>query len=253
MESFRLADEAGVAYMELDVHLTKDDELIVIHDQSVSRTTGRRGRVGKMLLNAIRQLDAGYGFTPDRGRSFPYRGKGLTIPTLDEVLSAFPEHRFTVELKRSRDESPFALATKLSERADNHRVIVASADHELLEAFRGQAPDVPTGFSKNEVRDFLARLRERRLAGYRPVAQAFQVPEYYGLRRVVSKSVIEAIHSYGLEVHVWTVNDPLQMRRLLEWGVDGIMTDDPNRAVTEVDELREAIEHEQAGSGATIS
>ena len=112
---------------------------------------------------------------------------------------------------------------------------------------------MPTSFSKNEVCDFLARLRERRIDGYRPVAQAFQVPEYYGLRRVVSKPVIEAIHGFDLEVHVWTVNDPLQMRRLLEWGVDGIMTDDPNRAVAEVEELKESVEHEQAGSRATIS
>ena len=86
IESFRLAQQHGAPYVELDVHLSRDSEPVVIHDHSVSRTTGRRGRVENMTLAELRKLDAGYKFSTDHGRTFPFRGKGLQIPTLDESL-----------------------------------------------------------------------------------------------------------------------------------------------------------------------
>ena len=97
---------------------------------------------------------------------------------------------------------------------------------------------VATSFSKDEVRDVIGRVRSGSLQGYRPPGVAFQVPEYKGLRRVVSKPVIDAVHRFDVEVHVWTVNEPVHISRLLDWGVDGIMTDDPARAVRNVDALR---------------
>ena len=121
-----------------------------------------------------------------------------------------------------------ALARVLRSHRAEERVIVASSEHELLSAFRAVS-SVATSFSKEEVRDFLLRLRDGSMEGYRPPGVAFQVPEYKGLRRVVSKSVIEAVHAYSVEVHVWTVNEPVHIARLLSWGVDGIMTDDPAR------------------------
>ena len=180
-----------------------------------------------MAVSEIRRLDAGFKFTMDHGRTFPYRGKGLTIPTLTEVLETFPAMRITVEMKPTRDGLASALAQKLRQHRAEDRVIVASHDHELLQRFREASTSVATSFSKNEVRDFLARLRNGALDGYRPPGVAFQVPEYKGLRRVVSKNVIDAVHRFDVEVHVWTVNEPVHITRLLDWGVDGIMTDDP--------------------------
>jgi glycerophosphoryl diester phosphodiesterase len=238
MEAFRLAREQGVSYIELDVHLTADAELAVIHDSSVSRTTGRRGRVENMSLAELRKLDAGFKFTMDHGRTFPYRGKGLRIPTLGEVLDAFPDLGVTVEIKETRPGVVDALARVLRSHRAEDRVIVASSEHPLLSAFRAAAPSVATSFSKDEIRDFLLRLRDGSMEGYRPPGVAFQVPEYKGLRRVVSKSVIEAVHAYAVEVHVWTVNEPVHIARLLSWGVDGIMTDDPARAIANVAVLR---------------
>jgi glycerophosphoryl diester phosphodiesterase len=238
MEAFRLAREQGVSYIELDVHLTADAELAVIHDSSVSRTTGRRGRVENMSLAELRKLDAGFKFTMDHGRTFPYRGKGLRIPTLGEVLDAFPDLGVTVEIKETRPGVVDALARVLRSHRAEERVIVASSEHGLLSAFRAAVSSVATSFSKEEVRDFLLRLRDGSMEGYRPPGVAFQVPEYKGLRRVVSKSVIEAVHAYPVEVHVWTVNEPVHIARLLSWGVDGIMTDDPARAIANVAALR---------------
>ncbi len=242
LEAFRLARELGVPYLELDVHLSADGELVVIHDSSVSRTTGRRGRVENMTVAELRKLDAGYKFTMDHGRTFPYRGKGLRIPTLNEVLDAFPEMRITVELKPTRDGVTAKLAEKLRLHHAEERVIVASSEHELLRRFRDAAPHVSTSFSKDEVRDFLVRLRGGAMDGYRPPGRALQVPEYKGLRRVVSKPVIDAIHHLGVEIHVWTVNEPVHIARLLDWGVDGIMTDDPGRAIANVTALQPPVE-----------
>lgn len=242
LASFRLAREQGAPYLEMDIHLSADGEPVIIHDNSVSRTTGRRGRVENMTLAELRQLDAGYSFSTDYERTFPYRGKGLTIPTLDEVLTAFADTGLTLELKRTRDGVERAVANMLARHGAEERVIVASLDHGILARFREAAPTVPTSFSKDEVRDFLTRLRAGKLAGYRAPAAAFQVPEYKGLRRVVSKPVIEAVHSFDVEVHVWTVNEPVHIARLLDWGVDGIMTDDPARAFANVSALNSSAE-----------
>lgn len=238
LESFRLAREQGASYIELDVHLSADGEVVVIHDQSVSRTTGRRGRVENMTLGELRKLDSGYKFTTDHGRTFPYRDRGVTIPTLDEVLEASPNLGIVIELKRTREQIVVALAQKLRAHGAEDRVIVASHEHRLIAGFREEAPMVATSFSKDEVRDFLVRVRSGSLQGYRPPGVAFQVPEYKGLRRVVSKPVIDAVHGFDVEVHVWTVNEPVHISRLLDWGVDGIMTDDPARAVRNVEALR---------------
>jgi glycerophosphoryl diester phosphodiesterase len=226
---------------EKDVHLSTDGHVVVIHDNSVSRTTGRRGRVEKMTLPEIRRLDAGHEFTLDRGRSFPYRGRGVVIPTLEEVLREFPDARITIEIKRTRKGIGRAVLEVLRHCQASERVLVASHEHQPLREFRSLDGNVPTSFSKTEVREFLARIREGATDGYRPPGVALQVPEYFGLRRVTSVAFIEAAHRLDLEVHVWTVNEPVHIKRLLSWGVDGIMTDDPARAVASVAEVARAV------------
>lgn len=237
VESFRLARNAGAPYLELDVHLSADGHVVVIHDNSVSRTTGRRGRVERMSFSELRRLDAGHEFTLDRGRSFPYRGRGLRIPTLEEVLREFPEARFTIEIKKTRKGIGRAVLDVIRGCDATERVLVASHEHTHLQEFRSLDGDVPTSFSKSEVRAFLACVRAGDTNGYQAPGNALQVPEYFGLRRVTSVAFIEAAHRLGVEVHVWTVNEPVHMRRLLRWGVDGIMTDDPARALASVGEL----------------
>ncbi len=229
-----MARDLGARYFEMDIHLTADGQLVVIHDNSVARTTGRRGRVENMTFEDLRKLDAGFKFSTDYGRTFPFRDQGVQIPTLDEVLTLFPDVGMTLELKRTREGVEEAVAGLLARRGALSRVIVASHEHDTVSRFRRAAPTVATSFSKDEVREFLIRLRDDDLSGYEPPGAFFQVPEYKGLRRVVSKPVIDAVHAFGVEVHVWTVNEPVHMRRLLDWGVDGIMTDDPARAFADV-------------------
>ncbi len=237
LEAFRVAWEQGAPYLEMDVRSSADGAVMVIHDASVSRTTGRRGRIENMTFGDIRRLDAGYTFTPDHGRTFPYRGKGIAIPTLEEVLNAFPEARLNIEIKPSRAGLERAVLDIIRRHGAESRVFVAAHEHELIERFRALDGDVLTGFSKKEVREFLSRVKGKGFDGYRPQGVALQVPEYFGLRRILSPAFIDAAHRFEREVHVWTVNQPLRMKRLLGWGVDGIMTDDPARAFDAVEVL----------------
>ena len=221
--------------------MSVDGQVMVIHDSSVSRTTGHRGRIENMTFDAIRQLDAGHRFTPDHGRNFPYRGRGLVIPTFEEILGAFPEARLNIEIKRSRDGVDAAVLALITKYEASERVVIAAHEHDILERFRALEPKILTSFSKVEVREFLSRTRSKKdQSDYRPPGFAIQVPEYFGLRRVLSPCMIEAAHRLRLEVHVWTVNQPLRIARLIDWGVDGIMTDDPGRALKAVDALQMA-------------
>ena len=250
LESFRLALAAGAPYFELDVRLSADGSLMVIHDPSVIRTTSRRGQVEKLTLGVLRELDAGWGFTPDHGHSFPYRGRGLRIPTLEEVLTSFPEARLTIEIKRSRPGVAEAVAQVVRRLAADSRILVASFEHDLLCRFRELAPSVPTAFSKLEVRQFLARVREGSFADYQAPGEALQVPEYFGLRRVVSPALLDAAHARGVEVHVWGVNEISNLRRLVSLGVDGLMVDDPAAVLAAIEELGETSRAASAASAA---
>lgn len=241
LEAFRTALEVGSPYLEMDVHSSADGQIMVIHDSSVSRTTGRRGRIENMTFDAIRRLDAGYRFSLDHGRTFPYRDKGLVIPTLEEVLEAFPNTRLNIEIKRSREGIEAGVAELLAKYEASERVVIAAQEHDILVRFRALDSTVLTSFSKVEVREFLSKVRSKKdLGDYRPPGFALQVPEYFGLRRVLSPCLIEAAHRLRLEVHVWTVNQPLQIARLIDWGVDGIMTDDPELALKAIEALETA-------------
>jgi glycerophosphoryl diester phosphodiesterase len=249
LKAFRLAWEDGAPYLELDLRLSADGHLVVSHDNSVARTTGRRGRVENMTFDELRQLDAGYCFTPDHGRTYPYRGRGLLIPAFEEVMEAFSRARLNVEIKRSREGIEESVANAIHRYGASERVVIAAREHDILERFRALDGGIHTSFSKDEVREFLGCVRAGDFLHYEPSGVALQVPEYFGLRRVVSPPVIEAAHHIGVEVHVWTVNEPVHIERLLGWGVDGIMTDDPARALAEVEALREGARRNMSEEG----
>jgi glycerophosphoryl diester phosphodiesterase len=237
IEAFRIAWDEGAAYLELDVRLTADGNVVVIHDSSVYRITGRRGRVEEMPLDEIRRLDAGWRYTPDRGRTFPYRGRGLVVPLFEEVIEGFPEARLNIEIKRSREGAEEAVADILRRLGATDRVLVTAREHDILQRFRTLDVGAATGFSKKEIREFLARSRSCDVDDPPPPGAALQVPERFCFRRIVSPPLVAAAHRLGIEVHVWTVNEADRIKRLLGWGVDGIMTDDPGRAFASVMEL----------------
>lgn len=238
LEGFERATREGVDVLELDVRLSADGRVVVLHDATVARTTdwnersAAPGEVSRLTWEELKTLDAGHRFSPDGGESFPFRGRGVRIPLLAEVLSAFPEHLFTVELKEA-PQAEFVARVADVVRPHAERVCLASFSHRLLRAARRTAPDLATSFSGREIRDayLLSRLG---LAGLLPArGVVYQAPLFAnhdagrGLR-VVDRRFLAAAHRRGLPVTVWTINEPERMRELIALGVDGITTDRPD-------------------------
>lgn len=228
MLAFSNAVSLGADMLETDIHATKDGVLVTIHDASVNRTTNGRGLVKDMTLAQLKALDAGYQWTSDGGKTFPFRGKGVTVATLDELFTAFPNMPMTVEIKQ--DDPP--IAAKLCETLKQHRmtdkVIVASFKDSALKEFRAACPDVLTSMTESEVRPivFLSLVNLAGLA--RPAGESLQVPVSAGGIPVVTKRLVREAIRKNVSVQVWTINDEVEMRRLVGLGVNGIMTDRPD-------------------------
>jgi glycerophosphoryl diester phosphodiesterase len=229
LHAFERAAALGVDVLETDVRATKDGELVVFHDEGVERTTDGAGRVGSLTLAELKRLDAAYRFSPDGGRGFPLRGAGVTVPTLREVFEALPHMRFNIEPKQAAPAASASLCRLIREHDMAERVLVASFSATVVEEFRRECPEVATAAASGEVASFLTLHNAGLAHSYSPVMQALQVPERAGALTVLTRGFVESAHGRNLRVHAWTVNAEGEMRRLVEMGVDGIMTDYPDR------------------------
>ncbi len=231
IEACRAALEAGADWLELDLHRTADGVLVCSHDATVDRTTDGRGAIAAMTFAELSELDAGWAFSPD-GESSPFRGTGVRIPTLRAVLEAFPGQRFVLEVKQRQPSMMADLVTLLDELGARERVIVGAMREGMLSELRALAPGLRTGYGPLELvgLELLPRWMED---GYTPPAEALFIPEWMAEPRLVSRCA-----RLGLEVYVWTVNDRATMRRLIELGVDGIITDHPTRLEAVLEEFR---------------
>ncbi|MDQ3803725.1 MAG: glycerophosphodiester phosphodiesterase [Acidobacteriota bacterium] len=227
--AFGRAVEMGADVIETDARLTADGALVLFHDETVGRTTDGAGRVSELTLAELKRLDAGYRWSPDGGRTFPFRGRGLTIPTLGEAFARTGGVRFNIEPKHDSDALAGALCAALRGHGMVERVVVGSFSHAALEKFRRACPEVATSASPSEASSFLALYRAGLAGSYSPPMRALQVPEYAGGMQVLTREFVEAAHGRNLHVHAWTVNGVEDMRRLLDIGVDGVMTDYPDR------------------------
>lgn len=225
LDAFRRAlDWWRADLLEIDVQPTADGECVVIHDPTVDRTTDGRGRVGDLTLAQIQALDAGYRFTPD-GTTYPYRGTGVRISTLAEVLAALPHARVNVEIKDFRAQ--IAVQRTIREARAEHRVLVAAGDSRNRSLFADYLG--PTSAGAQDLYAFYALHLTGTTRAYRPPVDAFQMPERNGSRQVLSPRLVQQAHAHNVAIHVWTVDEEADMRRLLDWGVDGIISDRPDR------------------------
>ncbi len=232
LEAFVYSARMGVDVLELDIHSTSDGTLVVMHDAAVDRTTDGRGRVNELTLEAVKKLDAGYLFSPDGGQTFPFRGQKITVPTLREIFDALPEVTFNIEPKQHTPSIIVPLCALIRERKMVDKTIVGSFNQTTIDDFRRECPEVATSASPSEVSRFLALSKAGLGDSYSPPMQALQVPENLSNLQVVSKEFVGAAHRRNLKVHVWTINETADMQRLIEMGVDGIMTDYPDRLLT---------------------
>lgn len=229
MLAFQEAAKFPIDAIELDVHATRDGKIVVIHDPTLERTTNKTGRIVDYSWEDLRKADAGYQFDPSAKGEFPFRGRELGIPLLEEVFKAFPEMKFIIEIKQTLpaiEDSVYRLIRKY--RMDE-KVIVASEHQEPLTRIRYVANHVATNFSAEEATDLYFAHKLRMSSFYRSGGDALQIPERYRKTQVVTPGFVKAAHRKGLIVHIWTVNDPADMKRLIDCGVDGIISDHPDR------------------------
>jgi glycerophosphoryl diester phosphodiesterase len=238
--TFQKAVDLGVDVIEIDIRSTKNGKLVIIHDSTVDSTTNGTGPVNRFSLKELKRLDAGYRWSPDGGRTYPLRGKGLAIPSLDEVFMAFPKMRINIEIKEPEHEIPALLCDLIREHQKVEHVMIASFDASQLKRFRSQCPLVATSVAAREAVLFYGLQWAYLDNIYSPPAQAMQVPDRYGSTRVITHRFLKAAHARNMRVHVWTVNDTEQMRQLINLGVDGIMTDYPQRLLRLLERSRKS-------------
>lgn len=228
MFAYQHSVDLGVDVLEMDIHITKDGRLILMHDETVDRTTDGSGEIESMTLDEIKKFDAAYDWSPDEGKSFPYRGKGLTVATLEEVFKAFPEKRMTIEIKKTNASMAKPFCELIRQYNMEDKVLTASFHDERLKEFRSECPEVATSSAKNETTVFVL-LTKAFLGGfYSPKFYSLQVPEESSGITVMTEGFVRAAHARNLAVEPWTINDEETMRNFIEWGVDGIITDRPD-------------------------
>ena len=226
--AFENAVALGVDVLEMDVHSTNDGVLVLIHDDTVDRTTDGTGRVNDFALAELQQLDAGEYWTADDGATTPYRGQGVRIPTLDEVLTAFPQMKFNIEIKQVEPSIASSLCETLRAHDLTDRALIASFHPTAMNEFRAACPEVATSMVEDEIRPFFILNTIFLGALYNPPGAAFQVPEYSGSLHVLTPRFVRGAHGNNVAVHPWTIDDPADMERFLDMGVDGIITDRPD-------------------------
>jgi glycerophosphoryl diester phosphodiesterase len=228
--AFDGARECGAAYIELDIHMTRDGELVVAHDADLRRIAGRDGAIAEMTREELNAADAAYNFSLDGTDAFPFRGKGVRIPSLAEVLAAFPQERFVIEIKPSTRGLVAPMLEVIEHARMRRRVLIASEHQEPIDELRTLAPHMPTNFARGDVAAFLASLPAGAVS-YAPRGDALQLPPEHMSWKLVTAESVAAAHRIGAEVHVWTVNEEAEMRAFLALGVDGIITDYPARLI----------------------
>lgn len=235
--------ELGCSHLETDLRLTRDGEIVLFHDARLERTTNGSGEVSAFTLRELKRLDAGYWFSPD-GRSYPARGRGISIPTFEElVAAAAPAMRFNVEIKeRGRPDLPHALWEFIQRHQLQDRIIVAAEKHPLVQDFRRLcAGTVATSASRRECSQFWLA-SGLGVAGALDIRyQALQIPVKVRDFRLLTPKLLAAAKRLSIAVHVWTIDDPDEMHRLLDSGVDGLMTDYPDRLLAVVRERGAAV------------
>lgn len=252
MYALERAMRLGADMLELDIHTSADGELVVIHDGTVDRTTNGTGSVYDMRLAEIQALDAAHNAVPGEGTEsgrpesdYPFRGvrlgekkpppgfrpRDFRIPTLSEVMAAYPDVPVNIEIKGAADtdvasffRNADVLAAFLNELGRSEGIVVASFNDAALQRFHQAAPQIDLAPGTAAVATYKA-------TGVQPQAGAevFQIPIEFGGVTVTDEAFVDQIHSDGYAVHIWTINDEPTMNELLDWEVDGIMTAEPMR------------------------
>lgn len=238
--AFEKAVEIGADVLEMDAHLTRDGQIVLMHDEAVDRTTDSTGLIEDLTLEEIRQLDAAYRWSNDDGKTFPYRGQGIQVPTLEELFQRFPEMRYVIEIKLTQNPIDKPLCDLIRKHNMQEKVMIASFHDEAMQNFRITCPEVATSASRGEVTQFVL-LGKIFLSGliapqYQSIQPPYDPEESMNIPIMTERFIREA-HAKNIRVEPWTVDDPGLMRQYVEWGIDGIITDRPDLMIEVLEEM----------------
>lgn len=218
----RAVGELGYHYLELDVRLTADRIPVVFHDATLDRTTDGTGKVSDHTLSDLQSIDAAYHFGPDD--DFPLRGTGVRIPPLEDLYRAWPTVRLNIDLKGPDQE--WAVAEVIRKADAEHRTLIGSFYDRRIARFR-RITQGRVAVSAGPTAATAMWSASRAGRKIRRSVQAYQLPfNYRGFR--IDEKLIDSVHRAGAHIHLWTVNEADDMRRFLDMGVDGIVTDRPD-------------------------
>ncbi|GAE28394.1 glycerophosphoryl diester phosphodiesterase [Halalkalibacter wakoensis JCM 9140] len=240
--AFEKARELEVNAIEFDIHMTKDHELVAIHDATVDRTTDGSGKVGDMRLEDLKELDAGYYFQNEKG-DYSFRNQNVVIPTVEEIFEQFPDMKMFIEIKDTNEAETIPVMVErlwnlIQKYGLEERVLVGSFDQTIIDLFDEAADGrVAVGAGRQEVMKWVAANKLFLNGLYRPKVDAIQIPTEQKGIDLTSKRLIEFAQRWGMPVHYWTINDEETMRYLLEQGADGIITDRPDLLLEVLEEM----------------
>lgn len=240
MLAFDQATTYHVTGFEIDVRLTKDEEILIFHDESIDRTTDGTGLVANLTLEEIQSFNHGYNFRNLDGY-YPYRNEKVAAVTLRELLEKYPNMLVTIDIKDSPDTyegslMPSKLWRLIEELNATDRVIVTSFYVEQIDRFNLYAQNrVALGAGESEVRLAFRAFTSQFGHLYHPKADVFQIPIKHGMISLDSSKFIQFLDKLNIPIHYWVVNDVTTMNRLIQAGAKGIVTDRPDlvQAITQ--------------------
>lgn len=244
LTAFDHAVSLGADVLEFDTHLTKDGHLVVIHDNTVDRTTNGTGKINEMTLEEVQDLDAGYQFTNEKDE-YVFRDQGIYIPTVEEVFQKYPNMRFLIELKDTNVPEMYEeMIQELWHLIQNYQmednVMVGSFAHEINERFEEVSKgNIPIGAGEEEVRDFATKHVARLNGLAASNVDSLQLPTEGDGFDLTSKNIIQSAKARNISVYYWTINDKETMNELIDKKVNGIMTDYPDLLIEVLEERNE--------------
>jgi len=214
--------------LEGDVQITADNVAVIIHDDTVNRTTNGQGPVSGKTLEEIKSLDAAYNFTTDGGQTFPLRGKGITIPTLDELLETFPDNTFLFEIKPFT-ENIKPIVEPIIKRNMQEHVYLASVHPQTIQKIRNEYPQIKTCITIADSAEFLAALQSDNWSDYVPPAKMLAISEGMEKSFKLTSEKMKKIKEKGIQILIFTINQPEKIKKYLISEVDWILSDYPDR------------------------
>ncbi len=232
MLAFDHAAALGADVLDADMHITQDGVLVLMHDETVDRTTDGAGAIRALTAAHIQALNAAYRFSTDGGATFPFRAGRASVPTLEALFKAHPVKHFGIEIKQTPPDIALPFCALIRKHNLQDKVLVSSFRQENMDAFRRACPEVATSATQNEAALFVVLSALRLEHVLTPAYQSLQVPERFSGIVVLTPRLIEAARNRNLLVQPWTINSEGDLRRVVALGVEGINTDYPDRLLS---------------------